>query len=267
MRDRVLPAVKAGVVIFFPWFFALLGVLSEIYSAVIVTLAAIVYTVIIKDEPNFWLYRLSALAATVLGVIYGLFEFNMIGKRVFLGGIFSGFFYLTALAMLTILLTNDIASVIGTVRKRSERARENSALTQKSPAAAVVICTMCALAAAAFPIGLVLLQNAVKFPSLFGQDRSFPLLMGSYVMPAFIASFYFRLLPKAHKWYIPLSFFVAGIAGTAITWVIFQNVLLQTDEGVFRYYLNNRSYALAAGFTVFAMVPVADFVLLSRNKD
>lgn len=266
MRYRILPAVKTGVVMFFPWFLAPLIALSEIYPAVIVTFAAILYTVTIKDEPNSRLHRISALVGTALGVILGLFASNLIGKKEFLGDLFKVCFYLTALEMLTILLTNDAASVVWTVRKRKEKAREKVALSQRSPAAVIVISALCALAASAFPIVLLLLQNAFGF-STSQQYQEYLLDAECFFLPPLIVSLYFRLLPKVHKWYIPVSFFIAGITGMIIKWVMIQNVLLQTEGSAVTYYLNGRSYALAAGFIVFTIVPLADLVILSRYKE
>lgn len=250
MRYQVLPAVKIGVVMFFPWFLAPLSVASACYPEAILTLAAILYTLTIKDDPNSWLYRLSALAATALGFVFALYGSNIIGQKVFLGDLFKGTFSLTALAMLTILFANDVASVAGVIRKRSKKAQTKGALTQRFPAVAVVICAVCALAAATLPIYLVLLRKAIGFPPGFLS------LMESFFMPAFVAVLYFRLLPKAHKRYIPVSFFVAGIVGSIITWVMIQNV---SD---IRNYLNYRS----AGFIVFAIVSIADLILISRNS-
>lgn len=263
---RVLPAVKTSIIMFVPWFFAPMGAVSPIYPAIILTYVAIVYTVTIKDEPNSVLYRLSALAATAFGVILGLFGSNIIGKKVFLGEIFSGLYCLTAAAMLVILLMNDAASVIFLIRKRRGKAGEKRAFTQRFPAVSAVICAACAFAAAVFPIVLVLLQNAIGFP-LSRDDRDYPLMLTGYLVPAFTAALYFRLLPKDHKRYIPVCFFAAGIAGTVLTLVIFQNVFLQDGAGSFRYYMNNREYPLTAGLTVFTVVPIADFVLLRRNKE
>ena len=257
-------AAKIGLVMVLPWLFTLLVLYGEIYIPVITAFTAIVYSVTLKDEPNSWQLRLSALAATLVGGTLDLFAFNIIGKKVFLGDLFSPLFYLTALAVLTILLTNDAASVIRTIRKRSGKTRENGALTQKSPAAAVVICSICALTAAAFPIILILFQNA--FEILYNTDyRSYFLLAEVYFIPAFIPSLYFRLIPAVHKRYVPLAFSIAGIAGTIIAGVIFQKVLYHADRYSFGTFTSHLQYASAAGFTVFAAVPIAELIRLSRN--
>ena len=126
--------------------FAPLGAVGTFYVPVIVTFAAIAYTFMIKNEPNSLLLRLSAPAATAIGVVLSLVQFGMIGRGTsFLD--LSALFYLTASAMLPILLVNDVASVIGTIRKRGKKAPENGAPAQRHPAAALVICTACALAA------------------------------------------------------------------------------------------------------------------------